>query len=855
MSSGNAAPASVGQTVLNLTDCDREPIQFVGSVQPLGFLIVVTSDWMVARASVNAPAFLGRSLDELLGSRLADILSEDALHSIRNRLSMILGESTVERAFGIQLQHGGPIYDLALHFVGSNIVLEAEPSEAPGTLNAGMLVRSMIERLQQREKYSEFMREAARQVRVLTGFDRVMVYRFQSDGAGEVVAESLRARLDPFMGLRFPGSDIPVQARALYERNLLRLIADVDAVPARIEPLLDGIGQPLDMTMSVLRAVSPVHLQYLRNMNVRASMSISILRGGKLWGLIACHHMEPRVIGFERRTTAELFVQMFSLLLERRERDDEIEQGQRARLLHDQLVGIMATERPSTESVASLAEQMGKLIPHDGVGIWADGIATLKGSTPTSVEFEALARILNRQAASRILATSNIGALHAQAAPYAEHAAGLLAIPISRMPRDYVVFFRREVARTVTWAGNPDKPVEQVEGSTRLSPRQSFEAWREIVRGQSTPWTNVELAIAEEMRIALLEVFLRHADALVDERRAEATKQDLLIAELNHRVRNILGLVNGLVSQSGATAENIEGFRAVLGGRVQSLARAHDQITTDNWGPASLNRLVATEADAYLGGRPDCITIEGPALLLSPRAFTTVALLVHEMMTNSAKYGAIGSSDGCAAIQWTLDAGEDCIIDWLETGGPLVTPPAQRGFGSTIIERSIQHDLKGEAEIDYLPSGVRARFVIPAEFVSRGEDLHATPKLRITADDTARLTGPVLLVEDKMIIALDAEAILLGLGASRVDIAGNTADALRLIDFTPPSLAVLDVNIGSETSFAIAHRLLELGVPIVFATGYGVEIAAPPGCEAVPVVTKPYTAAAIARAVASAMAD
>ena len=829
--------------------CDKEPIHLGGTIQSIGFLIVVSPEWLIERASANAPRFLGLALDAIVGAPLPSLLRADAVHAIRNRLSMVLGVSSVERAFGVQLQDNGPLFDLALHFAGASIVLEAEPSEAAGSLNAGLLVRSMVERLQLPQSLADFTREAARQVRALTAFDRVMVYRFHPDGTGEVIAESRATRVASFKGLRFPASDIPVQARALYVKNLLRLIVDVDAPAIPIKPALDASGTPIDLTMSVLRAVSPIHLKYLRNMGVAASMSVSIVRDGRLWGLIACHHMEARHVGFERRTTLELFVQMFSLLLERRERAENAGHADRARILHAELLDTISNKASNAENIAALTERFGELITHDGIGIWTEGRAILTGSAPTLAEFGALIDTLNTRPANRVFATVDIGAMHHGGRDFAERASGLLAIPISRTPRDYLVFFRREIAATVVWAGDPRKPTVMTEGHVTLTPRASFDAWREAVRGRCGAWTEGELGAAEQIRIALLEVVLRHVDSSVDEQRDVAAQQELLIAELNHRVRNILGLVKGLVSQSGTTGQNVGAFSEILGARVQSLARAHDQITARRWDAAPLRRLIATEAEPYRDRRADCVAVTGPEILLNPRAFTTVALLIHELMTNSAKYGAVGSASGVTAIEWHVDDGGDCVLTWRERGGPAVIPPTQRGFGSMIIERSVAHDLGGEGRIDYEPGGVHARFVIPAAHVSVGtaeaDVNHEAP----VAPSATSLDGAVLLVEDNMIIALDAEAILLSLGASRVDIAGNNAEAMRHIDHEAPSLALLDVNISDGTSYAIAARLTALGVPLIFATGYGADFTRPPGCVNAPVVAKPYTATAIARAV------
>ncbi|WP_439613546.1 GAF domain-containing protein, partial [Reyranella sp.] len=321
---------------VDLTNCDREPIHILGAVQPIGFLIALTSDWMVARASANVETWLGKGPEEILGKALSEVFSAGAVHDLRNRTIMLRGPDSVERLFGVEVVAGRPPLDLALHLSGGSVVIEGEPSSGEQQ-DSTSLVRSMIGRLDQCTDLNTFFREGARQVRGLTGFDRVMVYRFAPDGSGEVVGEACKPGIGTFFGLRYPASDIPQQARELYRRNLLRVIADVDAEPVPIVPQLDPSGRPLDLSLSVLRAVSPIHIEYLRNMGVGASMSISIIVEDRLWGLFACHHYSPRCPSFERRSVCELFSQMFSMRLEARERREHVAYERRARDISDQL--------------------------------------------------------------------------------------------------------------------------------------------------------------------------------------------------------------------------------------------------------------------------------------------------------------------------------------------------------------------------------------------------------------------------------------------------------------------------------------------------------------------------------------
>jgi light-regulated signal transduction histidine kinase (bacteriophytochrome)/CheY-like chemotaxis protein len=831
-------------TPIDLTNCDREPIHLLGAVQPFGFLLGVSRDsWVVTRASANVAHWLGRAPAQVVGQPLGQVFSPEAVHAIRGHLHSAIMSETVARAFGLPLTFGGEHFDIAVHVTGDTVVIECEPSVIEGDVNAGAAVRGMIARLQQTTDTRVFYRVAAREMRALTGFDRVMIYRFEHDGSGEVIAEAARTGLESYLGLHYPASDIPKQARILYERNWLRIIPDIRAQPSPIEPQLDAHGRPLDLSLSVLRSVSPIHIEYLNNMGVAASMSVSILRQNRLWGLFACHHYAPHHIAFGRRTAAELFGQMFSLLMESRERESESTYETRAHSLHQRLVTVMAAEATQFESIIAHLDDIADLLACDGVGVWVRDRATLKGLTPTEDEFAGLIAWLNMRNLTEVYARYEIGEDYPPATAFADRAAGMMVVPLSRPPRDYLVFFRKEAARNVNWAGDPNKPVTFGPLGARLTPRESFALWKETVRGQSMPWMPVECRIAEALRVSLLEVILRLTDLTEIERQRAQQRQELLIAELNHRVRNILGLIRGVISQSRDSATSVESFTKIVGGRIHALARAHDQITADNWGPASFRNLVNAEAGAYLGGKADRVVVRGPEILIEPEAFTTVALVIHELITNSAKYGALSDSRGSVAIDVEVKDNGIIVLHWSEQGGPPVKAPTRRGFGSTVIEQSIRHDLQGEARVDYALSGLRAEFRIPSRYIRVPEATQSEdgPAKTEAAAPAGALPRDVLLVEDNLIIALDTEDILRRLGVSVVRTASSVGEALRTIAERAPDFALLDVNLGAETSFEIAAKLQDMKVPVCFTTGYGEQAVFPQEFSAIPKFRKPYT--------------
>lgn len=830
---------------IDLSACDQEPIHLLGAIQPMGFLIAVDSRFTILRVSDNVDEFVGHGPDRLLGHPLADIFDHEAIHELRNRLVQLHGYGGVERVFGIGLLAAdtGRLFDCAVHIVGDLIVIEAEQSSPTAATEAAGLVRSMIGRLDATGELGQFLKLGARQVHGLTGFDRVMVYRFHDDGSGEVVAEIVQPWIEPLLGLHYPATDIPVQARALYLRTPFRIICDIDAAPVPIVPSLDIAGDPLDLSLSILRAVSPVHIAYLRNMGVVASLSVSIVVEGRLWGMFACHHYAPRCPSFDLRTLTELFAQMFAMRLESRERRAAAAVMATARRTVDRMMAAAAGDVALLGDPDRMMGAIGGMLPCDGVAIWLKGRAVSSGVTPDPAALPEIVDYLDHHAVGQVFATDSLAGILRVAGGGAEVPAGMLAIPMSSEPGDYMMLFRRERIRLVTWAGDPNKPV--ADPAETLTPRASFAAWREEVRGRSEPFTADERAIAEMLRSSLIEIVLRLAGAAIVEQQRAAQRQEVLIAELNHRVRNILTLISGLVRKSADPTIALSDYTDLLEGRILALARAHDQITQDNWGPAPICKLFETEcAEHIAAGR---LTLPETMVMLEPLALSTLALVVHELMTNSVKYGAL-SGDGRVDVEWTLTETGDLMLRWHEHGGPRVAPPRRHGLGTTIIEQSIPYDLGGTAAMTFAPSGLRADFVLPARHVRSvalreppGSNPAKAPPQPDQPLERPAIHGTLLLVEDSLLIAIYVEDMLAQIGVTRVTTAGTVAAALSEISRAPPAAAILDINLVDDTSLPIADRLRAEGIPYVFSTGYGDTVALPDEHQRVPILQKPYT--------------
>ncbi|MEE4012710.1 HWE histidine kinase domain-containing protein [Roseibium sp. FZY0029] len=830
---------------VDLTNCDREPIHLLGKVQSFGFLIATTPDWIISHVSRNVSQYLSVTAEEMLGKRALDFIPAESIHAIRNRLQFVHPRRGVEVVYELKLEGTDRSFDVSIHSLETNIVMEFEPAGVrEGETNDTANVRNAIDRMADLPQVEAIYSQAVRFIKMVTGFDRVMLYKFATDGSGEVVAEAKKYGMAPFLNLRYPATDIPRQARALYLENPIRLIADVaDDGVAVVEHRKSEAGVPIDLSGSRLRSVSPIHLEYLRNMGVGASMSISVIVNGELWGLIACHHNEALVPSMRYRNCALLFGQMLSLVLQTRFAAEEKSKDVRVAELTTEVSRALSTEVSSPELLRSSAESFSEILQADGFCVIQEDILLHSGLTPEDEAVRTLCDVLNALPGNEVFATNSIASIIEGWDGGGASSAGVLAIPISRSPRDYILFFREELVRKVNWAGNPEKPVTLGPNGARLTPRKSFETWQQTVHGQSEDWNSSDLRVASQLRIMLLEVVLRMTDEAGRQRKAANEKQELLIAELNHRVRNILGLVRGLISQTNSGTDSTADFVKKLDSRVQSLARAHDQITRHNWSPASFRELIETESESYLLDKKDRVIVSGPQVLLTPPAFSAMALVMHEMITNSAKYGAISDQRGSVEIELEIDGDGALLISWKDIGGPPVKTPERRGFGSTIIERTVPFELKGEAEIDYPVEGVTAFFKIPANHVVPGRS-GVVPSAKKSSKGKEPINVPqsILIVEDNLIIAMDAEDIFQSLGADEVCVVASIDAALSEIEdrTSPFEFALLDINLGSDTSYEVASRLLEMGVPFVFASGYGEDVDAPEELAGALRISKPY---------------
>ncbi len=704
---------------IDLTICDREPIHIPGSIQPHGVMLVVDRGRMVVTHAAGAiEAWFG---EDWPGATLATLLGAAAAAEAQ-RITAAGKSGRLDRIVPPHARH--LTLDATLNVSGAHLLVELEPSPLLGSSSTLLPQLEMAAAaMEQAANLPQLCEVAATEFRRLTGYGRVMVYRFLEDDAGMVVAEDAAPGQHAFLHHHFPASDIPKQARALYVRNLVRVIPDVSYRPAPLRPTW-AEATPLDMSDSILRSVSPVHIQYLKNMGVGASASISIVTGGVLWGLIACHNDTPRPIAADIRTACRALAASLARQIKAREETDAYRERVRLRTFEDDIVALLMREGSLNDAISDHIGEFMKMLDSDGVAILRGSDLVLGGRCPPTDVVRELAMWAIDKATGTVFATGTL----ADHVPLSEDdgavAAGLLAVTLSASEPWVLLWFRAEQIEVVNWAGNPHKNMTMNTGGT-LNPRASFEAWSETVRGRARRWIMPEIEAAARLRVAVVNAWQtrrirdlnRELLNTLDQKDQLLKQKEFLIGEVNHRVQNSLALVSSFLTLQSKAADDaaLQGALEEARRRITAVALVHRRLYR-------ADQLEAIDAARYIDDLlDDLVSSMGkdwashlvrdlqPFVLPTDRA-VALGLVLTELVINANKY-AYGGAPGPLRISLAEDRN---LLHLTVADQGVGRAQARKGFGTRMMDALVMQ-LSGSLAFEDAKPGTRAVLSAPIE--------------------------------------------------------------------------------------------------------------------------------------------
>ncbi|WP_273029185.1 ATP-binding protein [Massilia timonae] len=684
---------------LDITGCDKEPIRTPGSIQPHGFMLTLSPALEVLQASANLAQWSGVDAQAVLGRPLADAIGMAA----SERLTLELGSGALGQRpgyLGTVTLANGRHFDVLGHAWDGLVIAEFEAVERaqPAEFrHLYPLITDFLARVNEHASIPALSDLAARHVRSVTGYGRVMVYQFDPSGHGRVVAESKVPGYDSYLGQSFPASDIPAQARELYTLSPIRLIQDANYEAAPLVPDANPVtGNRNDLSFAALRSVSPVHLQYMRNMGTLASMSVSLIVKGKLWGLISCHNAEPCPVTVEKRTACEQLGQILSLCIETREDGAELQFRLDVRRIMVEMLGHLTKGADFLDNLSGVFPELLRFARAGGVAVVVDDRILTYGDTPDDKAIRALSTWLAVHGHTELFHTNHLAGAYPPASALTGVASGLLALPISRIHQHYLLWFRPELVQTVEWAGNPHEKQAPPGAPTQLSPRQSFAAWRETIHGHSLPWHAAEIELAIEFRSALLGIALERAEQMAElaEELTRANKELEAFSysvshDLRAPLRHIVGFSDLLIEAAGSEdaamrerfLKNIKQSARLAGKLVDDLL-SFSQMGRAALRPTQVDmtELVSgciDKLDLEIGQRKIDWHIDRLPTVCADPSFLHLAMF--NLLSNAVKF--TGEREQAVIRVWHEDAGHDFVFHVADNGAGFNMDYVHKLFG------------------------------------------------------------------------------------------------------------------------------------------------------------------------------